>query len=346
MKTVLIVGGDFGEIPKKSSIIEKLSIGFNNVTIVNGGSVQDLIDIDLQGYKLILWMANVDNEIHKYYAKKDVGSILICSKVLRDNRNMGDAVARIFKMNANAVIAIESDVNPFVFNLVDALGNSWCKTSNLLELTNSIGDLYRWHEESIRVGTILNKEMLIDDSSDRERLEEFAEVVKLVADKVENERGGRYFGNASTRCAKMFPSYRFYRSRTSIFVSARNVPKDRMTVDDFVIVSLIDGKVNYNSKSKPSVDTPVQLELYNRYDINYMIHGHAYIDNAQFTDNYYPCGDLRELEEIEKCFDRGVFVINLKNHGFVIATETLEEMKEIVERTKFVYRTMEEKIMV
>ena len=341
MKKVLIVGGDFGDIPKKSSIIEKLSIGFNNVTVVNGGSVQDLIDINLQGYKLILWMANVDNEVHKYYAKKDVGSILICSKVLRENRNMGDAVARIFKMNSNAVIAIESDAKPFQFNLVDALGNSWCKTSNLLELTKSIGDLYRWHEDSIRIGAILNKELTIDVPEDeRKRLEEFTEIVKLVADKVENERGERYFGNASTRCAKMFPSTR----QSNIYVSARNVPKDRMTVDDFVIASLIDNKVNFNSILKPSVDSPVQLKLYEKYDINYMIHGHAYIDNQTFTDNYYPCGDLRELEEIEKCFDRDRFVINLKNHGFVIATETLEEMREIVEKSKFIYRTMGEKL--
>ena len=342
MKTVLIVGGDFGDLPKKSSIIDKLSIKFNNVTVVNGGSIQDLIDINLQGYKLILWMANVDNEIKKFYAKKDVGSILICSKVLRENRNIGDAVARIFKMNANAVIAIENNVNPFIFNLVDALGNSWCKTSNLLELTNSIGNLYRWHEESIRIGTVLNKELSTEVSEDeKERLIEFSSIVKLVADKVENERGGRYFGNASTRCTKMFPSTR---QLNNIFVSARNIPKDRMTADDFVIASLIDNNVNYNSRLKPSVDTPVQLKLYEKYDINYMIHGHAYIDNQTFTDNYYPCGDLRELEEIEKFYNCEKFIINLKNHGFVIATETLEEMKEIVEKSKFVYRTMEEKL--
>ena len=54
--------------------------------------------------------------------------------------------------------------------------------------------------------------------------------------------------------------------------------------------------------------------------------------------------EFLSIDKIEKCFDRDIFIINLKNHGFVIATETLEEMREIVEKSKFIYRTMEEKL--
>ena len=121
MKTILI-GGDFGNIPKSSSVINKLSKFFDDVDIKNGGTLDDL-KINLDGFSLVIWSPNIDNEIDKQYPKKEKGSVLICTKVLRENRNYGDAVARIFKMNANAVITIESSSKPFKFQLIDALGN-------------------------------------------------------------------------------------------------------------------------------------------------------------------------------------------------------------------------------
>jgi hypothetical protein len=45
----------------------------------------------------------------------------------------------------------------------------------------------------------------------------------------------------------------------------------------------------YYGNKKPSVDTPVQLMIYqNAPAINYMIHGHYYVYGAPFTKSFYP----------------------------------------------------------
>ena len=51
-------------------------------------------------------MPNIDNEEEKQYPIKKKGSVLICSKVMREGYKPIDAISRIFKMQGNAVIAI------------------------------------------------------------------------------------------------------------------------------------------------------------------------------------------------------------------------------------------------
>ena len=351
MKT-LIVGGDFG-ISKKSSIINKISEQIESI-VINGGSIEDIeyISNNMQDFDLVIWAPNISNEIEKIYPKKANGAVLICSKVLREGRDFGDAIARIFKMNGNAVITIESNEKPFIFNLIDALGNVWCKTTNIQELVGKIEELYKWTKASIRTrssSVVFSPEELYPLE-----LTELCEIVKEIADRVENERGGRYFGNVSTRCGKMFPSFRM--EHDIVLMSGRNVSKSRISPEDFVYTKMIDGNVLYHGNKKPSVDTPIQLSMYEYYkDINFLIHGHAYIDNAEFTEHYYPCGDLRELSAVKdktntsnKLFNKGnviingnkndSIVLNLKNHGFIIGANNLEQLKKIVSLVKFRHR--------
>jgi hypothetical protein len=85
-----------------------------------------------------------------------------------------------------------------------------------------------------------------------------------------------------------------------------------------------------------------------------MIHGHAYIAEKPTTNRYCSCGDLREFTEINKVIKRNIpylsewvndktfFVINLRNHGFIIATESLERMRKIVNESNFIYREIGE----
>jgi hypothetical protein len=178
------------------------------------------------------------------------------------------------------------------------------------------------------------------------------DIVRAVADRVENERGGRYFGNASTRCMAMFPSER---ADERVFVSARNVDKQRLAPEDFVRVRLhkevkrdlegrhvLDGTVFYHGERKPSVDTPVQLELYRRFPwMRYMIHGHAFVENAPTTEAYFPCGDLRECPVaghlIALLAQSGVHAgaINLRNHGFLLYADTPEALMRVVGAAQF-----------
>jgi len=310
------------------------------------------------GYDLIIWDSGLPVE-------KDKGSVLICV----GNDNIGESLSRVFRLKANAVICITDGL----YELVDALGNLWCRTSDGVELLNNILRLYKWTKSSIRKETMKSDAYIPYSVDNIPDLNNFCELIRSVSDKVENERGGRYFGNASTRCAKMFPSIRSREDdrKTSklfqyILVSKRNIAKDRIQPEDFVVTqyggrddseSSSAGKILYYGYDKPSVDTPSQIWLYNYFPkINYMIHGHAYISSEflgvnliHITDKYCSCGDLREVEQIKKYIqheDCDFFIINLTNHGFIIATDTLENMKNIIEdkNTNFIYRNIGKEI--
>ncbi len=338
----LIVGGDFGDNPKASSVINKIAEHFSG-EVINGGSIEYLIYLSqrLMGYELVLWMPNLENFVNKIYPKKEPGTVLICSKVLRPDRDRGDAVARIFKMNGNAVITVNTDTKPYKFELLDALANNWWRGTDISELAAYVTDLFIWTKQSIRFNSKLaefapNELVELDGN-----MNELCDIVHMVADRVENERGGRYFGNVSTRCAAMFPSMRV--PHNIVLMSARNSPKKHLTGDDFVPTKLIDKTVLYHGNKKPSVDAPIQLSMYEKYpQLNFIIHGHAFLKEAPFTKHYFPCGDMREFEAVnnELTDDTGIFLINLKNHGFLIGARSLEGLKFIVENIEFEYREL------
>lgn len=322
MKTI-IVGGNFGLKSKESGLINKLTNIIKADKVVNGGSIERLkiIANSLRGYELVLWMPNINNEAAKLYPKKDKGSVMIVSKVLRENRTIVDAVSRIFTMRGNAVIAINSNTKPFNFNLVDALGNSWSNSSSLKDLHRGIIKIYNWTKGSKRIGT-----------SEVDNIDKFIGLNKIVADKFELIKE-RYFGNISTRCMQMFPSARYTNSHT--LVSKRNSSKERLTRDDMVLSKFNDLKDNviYSGSNKPSVDTPIQLSLFDKYpNINYIIHGHSYIEDAIMTDSYYPCGDMREYNELTRYISKDSMSgkINLRNHGFLIYGNKIEDIEQLV----------------
>jgi len=99
------------------------------------------------------------------------------------------------------------------------------------------------------------------------------------------------------------------------------------------------------SDRKPSVDTPVQLMLYERFKwINYIIHTHAYVKGAKYTENVYPCGCINEYSEIAKKIpqleknDKG-FSLNLLGHGSL----SLAKVPEYFNSIEFVSRFFLEK---
>ena len=321
-----IVGGNWQEpifgdktLKKESSIIIKLARFFEVPTVYNGGDVKDLPE-KVDG--LTIWMPNISNAVTKQYPIKKVGSCLIVSKVVRraesterliekaltGHHKYFEAVQRIFKMRANAVIAIENTPNFKTFSLIDALGNIWITTCNTSALANTIHTFYNWNSQQKRVSTPKHTE-----------IEEFMHLVRENAKNIMEGTSDRYFGNCSTRCMSTFPSVR---SESGCLVSPRNVSKLELEAGDMVYVTN-DGYVGDN---KPSVDTPVQLELYKKLPkINFMIHGHAFFKEGRSTEHYYPCGDLREVEEILKITKplATLFAINLKNHGFLIGADTV-----------------------
>lgn len=335
---ILIVGGSGGGKP--SGVVAKISAildahSFEPVTTWNDGTLPNSVN----GQEVILWMPDINNEHEKTYPVKDKGAVLICSKVMREGYTRLDAVERIFKMHGNAVIAIYKDKKGlFKFELIDALGNIWCSTYVIKNLCFHIKELTEWTQGSIRKGMKQSPYTNIPPFSlkTENELKTFVEVNKKLAYKVANQCGNRFFGNYSTRCTKLFPTLR---KDDAILVSPRNIDKRTITVDDMVLVH----GDKYIGERKPSVDTPVQLQLYKEVDsINFMIHGHAFVigytsNSAQppFTDNSYPCGDMREVKETSALLRDGHRVINLLNHGFLITARTIGGLKLLADKCTF-----------
>lgn len=340
---ILIVGGNT-DTGKMSSVLNEMSNEFiekadGDLKICNGVLPKDS---DISGRDLIIWMPDISNEKPKNYPVKDKGAVLICSKVIREGYSEVDAVSRIFKMNGNAVIAIYKEKEKlYRFELIDALGNKWISTTEISHLVVEIERFYEWSKTQIRISytpcdNLRNITFSLDEM---DRIDRFMRLNTLVADKVENRLGSRYFGNFSTRCMKLFPSMRVegINSYSDVFLfSPRNVDKRRLTINDFVIVMPPYYYDNFGRKY--SVDSPIQAHIYNTYPgINYMIHGHAFIENAPTTDKYFPCGDMREADEIVKLLGKDWWRrgINLKNHGFLLMAHDLDEMKKYINEFNF-----------
>lgn len=339
----IIIGGDFGDRPKKSSIIEKMANQESGKTpFINGGTMDDLKNIDLKGKNFIIWMPNISNEEEKHYPKKDVGAVLIVSKVLHKGVTETDAISRIFKMGANAVITIDKSEKPYRFKVIDALGNYWGDTHEPTQLLYITMAISRCYGSTQRKGSksIINPDLTIPDSED---LYTFMAINHRIADKAES-MGGRYFGNCSTRCDKLFPTART--ENGMVLVSPRNIDKASITAQDMIFIDteLEYGKIKYFGNRKPSVDTPVQLMIYNNWPkIKYMIHGHYYIYNAPFTETFHPCGDTREYYQIapiigQKYGKYAMGAINLTNHGFLLYASTIDEMRILAETSIFIKR--------
>jgi len=309
---VIIVGGDPIKI-KYSSIIDKIAELLPVCTKFNGG-----IPRSIEGYDLTIWMPDISNDEKKFYPVKDVGSVLICSKVMREGYTHIDSVTRIFNMHGNAVIEIYKTDGLYEFELRDALNHCWCdRTSSLPKLVIAIMEFYKWSKKSIR-RSLTQKEYKFDVKP-YGHYQPFIDLNKRFSLKVANGCGNRYFGNYSTRCTKLFPSVR----DEYFLFSPRNVNKEFVTLSDLVLCDYD----SYYGTVKPSVDTPVQLEIYKKFPrIKYMIHGHAYIKNCPVTKSYTPCGDLRETKGVLKVLKIGFERINLLNHGFIICSDNLERM--------------------
>jgi len=327
MRTNLIVGGDI-TIGKPSGIINKIGALLPGpITIFNGVlPCGHSVDQDL-----VIWMPNIDNEVAKVYPKKKQGSVLICSKVMREGYTHIDSVSRIFKMGANAVIEIYFDDDGYCsFELRDALNNLWGeRTADLLNLVDYINELYTWTKGSIRKS--LNHSLFLNPQLENtQEVEQFLKLNEELSLKVADHCGNRFFGNYSTRCTSLFPNikarYDWY------FFSGRNTSKQVITLKDLVGCT----DESYVGNNKPSVDAPVQIEIYKQFpNLKYMIHGHAYIKDKIMTTHYYPCGDMREVDEVIQLLKRGHREINLKNHGFLFVAGSLEEMVEYAEDNEF-----------
>lgn len=359
---ILFVGGNWDlNGGRKSKIVDEFAKNMDNVDLYNGGNYKDLKKIleSSINYDTVIWWANVDNSLPKIRNVKEVNykTMLVSSKRNDDEKySFQDLLQRSFALKSNLTIEFSKAEDKFHMRLFDPLGNIWYEGEDISECANKMVDRLKFIKGITRESTtsseensgalawffnMFKQEMYKSDGDVIVPIkEEFLEIVKDYATKLAEATFNtidvkRFLGNASFRCPKGFPSFR---DGKYIFVSRRNVNKEFISIDEFVPVYLEDDKIYYCGENKPSVDTPIQVRLYEKLpNINYMIHSHCYIKDAPYTNIALPCGAIEEIDEISSLIDeyydgdynRDFYVINLLGHGSIMMSNSPEKLRDI-----------------
>lgn len=317
-----------------------------NITTHNGGLYPELQTIleRTKDFDIVIWMPNVpDNNLPKLRDVKSIApkTILITSKRNDNNKySFGEVVRRALGAKANLLIQFsKNDDGIFNMSVIDPLGNEWFNGTDISEMVSTLLQRAFTLRSITRQGTKQNDKLFSDTSfNDPDAVNTFINIVQRCGKMFNKytpsaDNTTRLLGNCSTtaptRCSKGFPTMR--RNDNVIFVSERNVDKKSLTAENFVPVKFDGTNIFYKGLHKPSVDTPIQVRLYDLLpNINYMIHSHCYIKNAPFTENCVPCGGLEEVKEIMDVIDKTLFerqtlymAINLKGHGSIVMTNSL-----------------------
>ena len=359
---ILFVGGSWDlNGGKKSKIVDEFAKHLPNATVYNGGDYNDLNKIleSCTNYDTVIWWANVPNELPKIRNVKDINykAMLVSSKRNVDSKySFQDLLQRSFALKSNLTVEFSKNDNKYNMKLFDPLGNVWYEGLDIEECSKALLDRLAFIKSITRESTVSSEENIgalawffnmfkeemykSDNNPEIPIKKEFLSIVRDYAYKFaeatfQTKDVKRFLGNASFRCPKGFPSFR---EGKYIFVSKRNVNKEFIGIDEFVPVYLKDGKIYYCGDNKPSVDTPIQIRMYNLLpNINYMIHSHCYIEDAPFTEKALPCGAVEEVDEISELlkdyygndFNRDFYLINLIGHGSIMMSNNPEQLKNI-----------------
>lgn len=335
-----IVCGTFDErIGKASYFGEVLGrvLGDNfNTKIINGGNLSAL-DIDFKQFNALVWMPNISNDEDKILPiikSSNPKMVLISSKrIIEKSYTDFDVVGRLLKSRSALGIAIRKN-EEYQFKLIDPLGNCHIDTNDISTLAEALSNRLKEILTLTRVGS-----KKIGDVRPFEIDKDFLKFVEYSADEfskyVNAINPERFLGNASmrsTRCTYGFPATK---DGERIFVTRRNIDKRLIGDSGFVEVANNEDIVEYYGEHKPSVDTPIQVRLFNHYrNIKYIVHGHVYIDSAPYTESKVPCGFIEEFDEIVDLYeDPNIeqFVVNLKGHGCLILSNNVEGLYRMSE---------------
>ena len=360
---ILFVGGNWDLNGGRSSkIVQEFAKYIPNVKLYNGGNYNDLNNIieSSVNYDVVLWWASVPNDLPKIRNVKEYNykTMLVSSKRNIDNKySFQDLVQKALHMKANLIVEFSNSNDKYKMRLFDPLGNVWYEGLDVEECVNVLLNRLDFIKSITRESTISSEENIgalawffnmfkeemyksLDNPITPIR-EDFLNIVRDYASKFaeatfQTKDVKRFLGNASFRCPKGFPSFR---DGKYIFVSKRNVNKEYISINEFVPVYMEEGKIYYCGDSKPSVDTPIQVRMYDMLpNIHYMIHSHCYIEDAPYTDIALPCGAVEEVDEIRKLikeyydddYEKDFYLFNLSGHGSIMMSDKPYKLKDIV----------------
>ena len=340
---------------KRSGYIEKLKEQLirhgitelsedHGILCYNGGSYDTLIGTADTECNILLWFPDVPNDKPKLVEgikKKFPQTLLITSKNNLDRQyTFYELLARALKVKANLFVEFTHDYAFRTSNIsaavCDPLGNQFCTTTDISVVAETLVKRIKALQSFTRLPSQSpHGSWLVDYKDTPPASEEFLNIIREYADVyhelIHGVNKDRLLGNASFRCENGFPSFRTNDPSSAIgeniYVSRRNIDKRMLTPEGFVPVRLIkplprlnlgDNVVEYLGFNKPSVDTPVQLLLYNHFKhIRFIIHSHTYIKDAPMTKSVIPCGALEEFPEIAELqpWDTTYAFVNLRGHG-------------------------------
>jgi len=342
MLNVMLVGGTYNESGGKASgLVRKcyeefvqLYRGNGVVRLYNGGTLQNLKDIitEVKSSDIVYWFANVNNAEEKLIKSiKEINNkvMLIESKVNNGKYEPRDIVAHILKNKANLCVEmITSYQGMVIMKVLDPLGNMFANyTADYKKICSVVYKRVEFLRSLKRQATQFIDMEVPTPTVDGRFLEIIRKHGETFTHLLNPANAERFLGNSSFRCMKGFPSFR---DSEAIYVSRRNIDKSSIGEDGFVPIVMNNNSTEYFvlGKVKPSVDTPIQIRLYQYYpNISYMLHSHVYIEGAPFTSQILPCGAVEEFDEIVKLFqDKGIknASINLLGHGSLAMTDSTD----------------------
>ena len=380
MTKVLIVGGTFdteGGRPSKliASMYKEITEADGyKVTLFNGGLVTSLHNIILPSvanYQIVMWFANVPNDVDKLRDVKAINPkcILITSKRNdNDKYTFAELISRALAIKANLTIEFSKRDDKFNMMLFDPLGNVFYDGFMVKDMCDRmlirVGQLLHF----TRVPSVQDTVNSAPEVPEETKFFDFAhDCADIFHNLIRPAKGTeRFLGNMSFRCQNGFPSFRG--ENGIVYVSRRNVDKSDINAGSFVPTYLDESMATrYFGENKPSVDTPVQLRLYKLFPwANYMLHAHCYIDIQEEFEGFMsfatskpiPCGAIEEVQEIVDHYTfweyywkashnneaPRLLAINLTGHGCILIAKDVEVFAELQKHKNncFVQRPMPE----
>lgn len=372
-----------GVLKHVHEVLKKLAMF--DVKCVNGGKYELLQQLfaSTPEYDYIFWWPNVSNDLEKIRNVKEIApkTMLISSKRNDDHKyDFQELVQRSLALKANLTFEFSKmESGLFHIMIFDPLGSVWYTGTDIEKAVKACVDRMLFLKSMTRQSTIqdhTDKNLIMKWYFDQFKQPEypsgkvipipdekdFVNTVRTYAKEFQkfmpiNCKTERFVGNASLRklppqvgrCGKGMPSFRG--DHDVIFVSKRNIDKQFIELENFVPVWMEDNKLMYSGPDKPSVDTPVQVKLYHTLDhINYMLHSHCYIENAQYTNTAIPCGAIEEYDQVMKLLNqlkidthKDQYRINLIGHGSILMWNNMQQFHENIEpELKYCKRNMPE----
>jgi len=350
-KKTLFLAGTFDDSGGKPSKIAQAiydGLGDRKIEYINGGKFEDIrkyVD-NARQYNTVYWFANVPNDKPKLIfdlKKNNPAMILVSSKRNRrgDDYAFKDLLGRALKNKSNLLLEFtENENNVLHGRVLDPLGNVYLDHHPDFK---NVGKVLAQRVKQLKGFTRVNSRS-VGEAISVPKHGEFFKIVRKHADTFHDiihtsfDSSGRFLGNASfradedsTRCMKGFPSMRA--KDGLIFVSRRNVDKRDIGPESFVAVHPEKLPVHFYGEHKPSVDTPIQVRLYQHYpNVNFILHSHTYIKGAPFTSEPIPCGALEEVDAIRKVMPKKSatnFAVNLLGHGSIVLSENPSFLKDL-----------------